>query len=81
MACTSQLSISLAAPVQIPSSTALQPILVDSNGDMKIDLLGIQLSTSGDVPLKLWKNVWNQTSGTPPVFELYVLQSWHTYKD
>ncbi|KAF8520193.1 hypothetical protein BU17DRAFT_46898 [Hysterangium stoloniferum] len=68
--CFSDLHNGFTAPVQIPSSTTLQPILVDANGDMKFDLLGVPMSSNDGRSLKLWKNVWNQTSDTPPVFEL-----------
>ncbi|KIJ44161.1 hypothetical protein M422DRAFT_30662 [Sphaerobolus stellatus SS14] len=57
--------------VTIQSSTDLQPMVLDSNGDMKIDLLGLVPSTgSGNPSLKIWRNVWNETSNSPPVFEL-----------
>ncbi|KAF8487633.1 hypothetical protein JB92DRAFT_2759088 [Gautieria morchelliformis] len=60
-------------PIQVPSSTNLQSMVVDSNGDMKIDLLGIPATSVGgdhSSPLRLWKNVWNGTSGSPALFEV-----------
>lgn len=42
-------------------------MVVDSNGDMKIDLLAIPASGSN---LRLWKNVWNATSGSSSLFEV-----------
>ncbi|KAF8590510.1 hypothetical protein K439DRAFT_1381934 [Ramaria rubella] len=62
----------LEPPVQVPTSTALQPIVVDSDGDMKIDLLGVTSSDGADISssLRLWKNVWNETSRSPTLFTL-----------
>ncbi|KAH9056751.1 hypothetical protein EDB87DRAFT_1169296 [Lactarius vividus] len=44
-----------------PSSLA-QPIPFDSDGQMRIDLLGLQ---PGFSQLRMWKNVWNASD--PPV--------------
>lgn len=49
-----------ATPVSVPASTMAQPIPVDINGDMKIDLLGMTpQSISAGNPLKVWRNKWN----------------------
>lgn len=46
------------------SSTRAQPIPLDFDGDLRIDLLGhILPSTPLPEPLSVWKNVWEQTSG------------------
>ncbi|GJJ12216.1 hypothetical protein Clacol_006457 [Clathrus columnatus] len=54
-------------PVQAPSSATAQPFLVDSNGDMKIDLLGTSPINN---KLVLWKNIWNGTDPNNRVFNL-----------
>lgn len=66
------LNLGSVLPVQVPSSTNLQSMVVDSNGDMKIDLLGIPSSLGGDdgSSLRLWKNVWNGSSDSAPLFEV-----------
>lgn len=38
---------------------------------MKIDLLGIDPSTSQG-PLKIWQNVWNASQVDSPLFKMYV---------
>ncbi|KXN92003.1 T-cell immunomodulatory protein [Leucoagaricus sp. SymC.cos] len=55
-------------PVKIQSSTAAQPIPLDVDGDLKIDLLG-GTSDSGS-QLQVWQNVWNSSSTNSPLFEL-----------
>ncbi|KAG9010523.1 hypothetical protein FRB94_010289 [Tulasnella sp. JGI-2019a] len=49
------------APISMPPSTTAQPIPLDSNGDMRIDLLGLSPSGSSSY-LKLWQNTWDNTS-------------------
>ncbi|KAI0045090.1 integrin alpha N-terminal domain-containing protein [Auriscalpium vulgare] len=77
-ASSSQLSLSLYAskaggginmdPIPVPASTLSQPIPLDIDGDMKIDLLGVQ---PGDPPvLKIWQNVWNSSTGSGPLYTL-----------
>lgn len=56
------------AAIEVPSSTSAQPFLIDSNGDMKIDLLGA--SSLSDQPIALWKNVWNETNESSEIFRL-----------
>ena len=47
-----------------------QPIPMDMTGDLKIDLFGVEpLAPS---TFKVWKNVWNVSQPTAPMFELYV---------
>ncbi|KAL0947607.1 hypothetical protein HGRIS_013696 [Hohenbuehelia grisea] len=58
-------------PVSVPPSTFAQPIPVDMDGDMKIDLLGITPSSSNsESPLKLWQNVWNSSETNTPLFSV-----------
>ncbi len=59
-------------PVAIDASSLSQPIVVDMNGDMKIDLLGMTAASEGnpDVSLKMWKNVWNDSSDARSLFQL-----------
>ncbi|KAH8114092.1 hypothetical protein DFH11DRAFT_1595734 [Phellopilus nigrolimitatus] len=54
-------------PISVPSSNAAQPIPLDANGDLKIDLLGI---TPGSNSLSLWENVFNQSAANTPVFSI-----------
>lgn len=42
-------------PKELPSSSPVQPMVLDTNGDMKADLLG--MSTDKDSRMKLWKNI------------------------
>ncbi|EIN08003.1 hypothetical protein PUNSTDRAFT_121158 [Punctularia strigosozonata HHB-11173 SS5] len=51
-------------PLHVPPSTLVQPIAFDANGDMKIDLLGIDPISSGSSSshaVKFWQNVWDGT--------------------
>ena len=52
---------------ELPPSTLAQPIPFDSDGQMRIDLLGIQ---PGGLQLKVWKNVWNVTDSSGPLHEV-----------
>ncbi|KAI6036999.1 hypothetical protein BKA83DRAFT_687075 [Pisolithus microcarpus] len=57
--------------ISVPPSTLSQPIPVDINGDMKIDLLGMPTDRRGSSnPLRVWKNNWNTSNGEAPLFEL-----------
>ncbi|KAG8896291.1 hypothetical protein FRB99_008955 [Tulasnella sp. 403] len=49
------------SPISVPPSTSAQPIAIDANGDMKIDLLGISPSSSPPA-LQIWQNSWNPSS-------------------
>ena len=53
-------------PISAPGSGVAQPIPLDANGDLKIDLLG---TTSSSPQLTLWKNVFNETNPNSAVFE------------
>lgn len=58
-------------PLSLPPSTQSQPIAFDLNGDLKIDMLGIPLSTANDpAPFRVWQNVWNESEPRGPVFEM-----------
>jgi integrin alpha FG-GAP repeat containing protein 1 len=54
-------------PIELPVSTLAQPIPFDSDGQMRIDLLGIQ---QGSSQLKVWKNVWNASDPSGPLYEM-----------
>ncbi|RDB23975.1 T-cell immunomodulatory protein [Hypsizygus marmoreus] len=60
------------APISVPPSTLSQPIPIDVDGDMKIDLLGITPSSKGNSrsPLQLWQNVWNASQPNSPLFDV-----------
>ncbi|KAF5386695.1 hypothetical protein D9615_001974 [Tricholomella constricta] len=59
-------------PITVPPSTLSQPISIDADGDMKIDLLGITPSSRGNsrAPLQLWQNVWNSSQPNSPLFDI-----------
>ncbi|KAI6111062.1 hypothetical protein F5141DRAFT_1112303 [Pisolithus sp. B1] len=58
-------------PISVPPSTLSQPIPVDINGDMKIDLLGMPTDRRGSSnPVRVWKNNWNTSNSEAPLFEL-----------
>lgn len=57
-----------AHPVKIQSSTSAQPIPLDIDGDLKIDLLG--LTTSSGSQIQVWQNVWNSSISDSPLFEM-----------
>jgi hypothetical protein len=59
-------------PISSPTSALSQPIPVDLDGDMKIDLLGMTPSSLGSAGLKAWRNVWNESESEPTLFEVYV---------
>lgn len=54
-------------PIDLPPSTLAQPIPFDSDGQMRIDLLGLQPGTS---QLSMWKNVWNASNPSGPLYEI-----------
>ncbi|KAF8894778.1 hypothetical protein BD779DRAFT_1609403 [Infundibulicybe gibba] len=58
-------------PSYVPPPSALpQPVPIDVNGDMKIDLLGMTPSSAGNSrPLRAWQNVWNASEESSPLFE------------
>ncbi|KAK2460674.1 hypothetical protein APHAL10511_007144 [Amanita phalloides] len=55
--------------IAIPSSTQSQPIVIDVDGDLKIDLLG-ESSSRGRGSYQLWQNVWNASELHSPLFEM-----------
>jgi len=59
-------------PISLPPSTLSQPIPIDLNGDMKIDLLGITPSSKSNSlsPFKVWQNVWNASQPHSPLFKI-----------
>ncbi|KAH8102947.1 integrin alpha N-terminal domain-containing protein [Cristinia sonorae] len=50
------------------ASAHSQPIPMDMNGDLKIDLFGATPSSSST--FKVWQNVWNVSQPTGPVFDV-----------
>ncbi len=54
-------------PLELPPSTLAQPIPFDSDGQMRVDLLGLQ---SGSSQLRMWKNVWNASDPSGPLYEM-----------
>lgn len=54
-------------PIELPPSTLAQPIPFDSDGQMRIDLLGLR---PGSPQLKMWKNVRNLTDPSGPLYEV-----------
>jgi len=61
-------------PVFAPPSTRSQPIPMDFNGDLKIDLFGIASPASSTTPFKVWQNVWNASQTNSPVFNVTDVQ-------
>ncbi|KAJ7778659.1 hypothetical protein DFH07DRAFT_730793 [Mycena maculata] len=58
-------------PLSVPSSVLAQPIPIDVDGDMKIDLLGITPSSQGSSsPFQVWQNVWNASQPHSPLFSV-----------
>ena len=53
--------------IGLPPSTLAQPVPFDSDGQMRIDLLGLQ---QGSSQLKVWKNIWNTTDPSGPPYEV-----------
>ena len=58
-------------PFTLPPSELPQPIPIDVDGDMKIDLLGITPSSEGsaDSIYRIWQNVWNASATDPTLFK------------
>lgn len=59
-------------PLPINASSISQPIPIDFNGDMKIDLLGMTPTsrTDPEKSLRIWQNVWNFSDAQSPLFNL-----------
>jgi hypothetical protein len=60
-------------PLSVPSSTGVQPMMMDVNGDMKIDLLG--LAPGSPSTFKIWQNVYNSSQPQSPPFYVCVARS------
>ncbi|KAJ7665373.1 hypothetical protein DFH06DRAFT_311965 [Mycena polygramma] len=57
------------SPISIPPSALPQPIPIDVDGDMKIDMLGMTPSSQGSSsPFQVWQNVWNASQPHSPLF-------------
>ncbi|KAF8214026.1 hypothetical protein K438DRAFT_1802750 [Mycena galopus ATCC 62051] len=54
-------------PLTAPPSALSQPIPIDVDGDMKIDLLGMAPSSQD---LQVWQNVWNASDPLSPLFSV-----------
>jgi hypothetical protein len=59
-------------PLNVPSSSGVQPMTMDANGDMKIDLLGLVPGSSSS--FKIWQNVYNSTQPQSPPFNVCVIR-------
>ncbi|OBZ75437.1 T-cell immunomodulatory protein [Grifola frondosa] len=57
-------------PVSAPASAQAQPIPMDFNGDLKIDLFGITSPSSSNAPFKVWQNVWNSSQTISEIFNI-----------
>lgn len=56
-------------PLSLPSSSLSQPVPLDIDGDMKIDLLGLRPGSSS---LKVWQNVWNASDPSQILYNVCV---------
>lgn len=56
-------------PIEIQPSTLAQPIPMDSDGDMDIDLLGLAPALGGRPALTLWHNTWDPANSNSQPFE------------
>ncbi|KAF9265836.1 hypothetical protein L218DRAFT_956809 [Marasmius fiardii PR-910] len=54
----------------LPSSSLSQPLPIDLNGDMKIDLLGMTADSQTSDKLQVWENIWNSSDTQSPLFKL-----------
>lgn len=59
-------------PIDAPASISAQPIPMDMNGDLRIDLFGSTSSASASSPFKVWQNVWNASNPNSQTFNVYV---------
>ncbi|KAI0628726.1 hypothetical protein C8Q77DRAFT_1067117 [Trametes polyzona] len=55
-------------PISAPPSVSAQPIPMDVNGDLKIDLFGIPSPPTSSSPFKVWQNVWNGSATQTEIF-------------
>ena len=63
--------------ISSPTSGLAQPIPMDMNGDLKIDLFGIPSPQDSSSPFKIWQNVWNNSNPHSDVFSMYVAAPSH----
>ncbi|KAI0713583.1 integrin alpha N-terminal domain-containing protein [Earliella scabrosa] len=56
--------------ISSPTSGLAQPIPMDMNGDLKIDLFGIPSPQDSSSPFKIWQNVWNNSNPHSDVFSI-----------
>ncbi|KAJ7246549.1 hypothetical protein B0H12DRAFT_1203288 [Mycena haematopus] len=59
-------------PLSVPASALPQPIPIDVDGDMRIDLLGMTPSSqdNSNSPFQVWQNVWNASEPLSPLFNV-----------
>ncbi|CAK5279256.1 unnamed protein product [Mycena citricolor] len=58
-------------PLSVPASSSPQPIPIDVDGDMKIDMLGMTQDSEGSSSLlQVWRNVWNETDPHSHLFNV-----------
>ncbi|KAJ7063605.1 hypothetical protein C8F01DRAFT_1133673 [Mycena amicta] len=58
-------------PLTVPTSALSQPIPIDVDGDMRIDLLGTTPSSqSSSSPLQVWSNIWNASDSHSSLFNV-----------
>ncbi|KAH7890039.1 hypothetical protein F5I97DRAFT_1999340 [Phlebopus sp. FC_14] len=57
-------------PISVPPSTLSQPMPIDVDGDMKIDMLGMPAPQGSSNHLGVWKNTWNASRSQQTLFEL-----------
>ncbi|KZT70220.1 hypothetical protein DAEQUDRAFT_725861 [Daedalea quercina L-15889] len=55
-------------PISSPPSVMAQPIPMDMNGDLKIDLFGTAPGSNSQ--FKVWDNAWNASQKNSPIFNL-----------
>ncbi|KAI0927900.1 hypothetical protein AcV7_009379 [Taiwanofungus camphoratus] len=56
--------------ISAPPSGLAQPIPMDFNGDLKIDLFGITSPSSTNSPFKVWQNIWNASQPNSQMFNI-----------
>ncbi|ESK92238.1 t-cell immunomodulatory protein [Moniliophthora roreri MCA 2997] len=58
--------------ISLPSSSQSQPIPIDLDGDMKIDLLGMTPTSEAEPRnrFQVWQNVWNASESRSPLFKV-----------
>ncbi|PFH53586.1 hypothetical protein AMATHDRAFT_137318 [Amanita thiersii Skay4041] len=55
--------------IHVQSSTQAQPIPIDMDGDLKIDLFG-ESAILGRGSFQLWQNLWNESQPESPLFDM-----------